>query len=284
MMALSMKDSQKLQKIGLFAFFLLVAALAIFPFYCLMLASFKPATELMRTGLNVKYEPELMTIINYKFLFSADGQRYLLWYRNSLVITLLQTVAALFFSSFVGYGLAIYKFRGRDLLFGLVLFTMMVPIEILLLPLYKLMIIFRLINTYWGVILPFAVPPFAIFFFRQYALGMPKDLLDAARIDGCTELGTYFRVMMPLMIPAFGAMAILQALFSWNNLLWPLIVLRTPEMFMLPMGLASLITPYGNNYMILMSGAVMAVLPLLILFLLFQKTFIAGLTIGAVKG
>ncbi len=283
-MAISMKQTQTLQKLVLFLFFLLVAIFAIFPFYCLMLASFKPTTELLRSGLNVKYQPELMTTINYKFLFSADGHRYLLWYRNSVIVTLLQTVVALFFSSFVGYGLAIYKFRGRDLLFGLVLFTMMVPIEILLLPLYKLMIIFRLINTYWGVLLPFIVPPFAIFFFRQYALGMPKDLLDAARIDGCTELGTYFRVMLPLMMPAFGAMAILQSLFSWNSLLWPLIVLRTPEMFTLPMGLASLLTPYGNNYMILMSGAVLAVLPLLILFLLFQKTFIAGLTIGAVKG
>jgi len=283
-MAVSMKHSQTLQKIGLLVFFALVAVFAIFPFYCLMLASFKPTTELLRSGLNVRYQPELMTTINYQFLFSEGGKRYLLWYRNSLVVTLLQTVGALFFSSFVGYGLAIYKFRGRDLLFGLVLFTMMVPIEILLLPLYKLMIIFKLINTYWGVLLPFIVPPFAIFFFRQYALGMPKDLLDAARIDGCTELGAYFRVMLPLMMPAFGAMAILQALFSWNSLLWPLIVLRTPEMFTLPMGLASLLTPYGNNYMILMSGAVLAVLPLLILFLLFQKTFIAGLTIGAVKG
>lgn len=285
-MAISMKQTQRLQQIGLFMFFLIVAVFAIFPFYCLMLSSFKPATELLRAGINVKYQPELMTTENYRYLFSSstEGKRYLLWYRNSLVVTAMQTVASLFFASFVGYGLAIYKFRGRNLLFGLVLFTMMVPIEILLLPLYKLMIIFRLINTYWGVLLPFIVPPFAIFFFRQYALGMPKDLLDAARIDGCTELGTYFRVMLPLMMPAFGAMAILQALFSWNNLLWPLIVLRTPEMFMLPMGLASLITPYGNNYMVLMSGAVLAVLPLLIIFLLFQKTFIAGLTIGAVKG
>jgi arabinosaccharide transport system permease protein len=128
------------------------------------------------------------------------------------------------------------------------------------------------------------VPPFAVFFFRQYAIGLPKELLDAARIDGCTEFGAYFRVMMPLMAPAFGAMAILQALFSWNNLLWPLIIVRTTEMFTLPIGLASLLTPYGNNYVLLMSGAVLAVLPILILFLLFQKAFIAGLTVGAVKG
>ena len=146
------------------------------------------------------------------------------------------------------------------------------------------MMAFRLLNTYAGIILPFIVVPFAVFFFRQYAIGLPMELLDAARIDGCTEFGSFFRVMLPLMAPAFGAMAILQALFSWNNVLWPLIVLRTPEMFTLPIGLSSLLTPYGNNYVLLISGAVLAVLPILALFLLFQRSFIAGLTIGAVKG
>lgn len=275
---------EKWQSAGLFLLFVIFAVLALFPFYCLFLASFKPATELLRSGLNIKLQPELLSLTNYRLIFLEDGKKYLYWYRNSLLVTALQTVTALFFSSFVGYGLAIYRFKGRNFLFGLVLFTMMIPIEILLLPLYKTMIAFRLINTYAGIFLPFMVTPFAVFFFRQYALGLPQDLLDAARIDGCTEFGAYFRVMMPLMMPAFGAMAILQALFSWNNLLWPLIVLRTSKMFTLPIGLASLLTPYGNNYMLLMSGAVLAVLPILFIFLLFQRTFIAGLTIGAVKG
>lgn len=276
--------SDRVQRVGLLLLFAILAVLALFPFYCLFLGSFKPTTELLRYGLNVKLQPELWSLENYKQLFTTEGTRYWYWYRNSLVLTTLQTVASLFFSAFVGYGLAIYQFKGRNLLFALVLFTMMIPLEILILPLYKTMIFFRLINTYTGVFLPFVVTPFAVFFFRQYALGLPKDLLDAARIDGCTEFGAYFRVMMPLMLPAFGAMAILQALFSWNSLLWPLIVLRTTEMFTLPIGLASLLSPYGNNYVMLMSGAVLSVLPILILFLLFQRAFMAGLTIGAVKG
>lgn len=276
--------SDNVRRVGLFILFMILAVLALFPFYCLLLGSLKPTTELLRHGLNVKLQPELWSLENYKHLFTTEGSRYWYWYRNSVVLTTMQTVASLFFSAFVGYGLAIYQFKGRNLLFGLVLFTMMIPLEILILPLYKTMIFFRLINTYSGVILPFVVTPFAVFFFRQYALGLPKDLLDAARIDGCTEFGAYFRVMMPLMLPAFGAMAILQALFSWNSLLWPLIVLRTTEMFTLPIGLASLLSPYGNNYMMLMSGAVLSVLPILLLFLLFQRAFMAGLTIGAVKG
>jgi arabinosaccharide transport system permease protein len=272
------------QRIGLLILFTLLAVLALFPFYCLFLGSFKPTTELLRRGLNVRLQPELWTLENYQHLFTEEGTRYWYWYRNSLVLTTLQTVTSLFFSAFVGYGLAIYQFKGRNLLFGLVLFTMMIPLEILILPLYKTMIFFRLINTYPGVFVPFMVMPFAVFFFRQYSLGLPKDLLDSARIDGCTEYGAFFRVMLPLMLPAFGAMAILQALFSWNSILWPLIVLRTTEMFTLPIGLASLLSPYGNNYVMLMSGAVLSVLPILILFLLFQKAFISGLTIGAIKG
>ena len=277
-------SSANRQKIILFIIFTLFAIMAVFPFYCLGLASLKPARELLRTGLNIKIEPEIMSLTNYRFIFSAEGIRYLYWYRNSLLVTAIQTVTTIFLSACVGYGLAIYKFKGRTVLFGLVLFTMMVPFEILILPLYQLMIVFRLLDTYAGIILPFMVTPFAVFFFRQYALGLPKELLDAARIDGCNEFRAFFQVMIPLMTPAFGALAILQALFSWNSVLWPLIVLRTPEMFTLPIGLASLLTPYGNNYVLLMSGAVLAVLPLLILFLLFQKAFISGLTVGAVKG
>ncbi len=180
--------------------------------------------------------------------------------------------------------MAAYKFAGRNTVFILVLFVLMVPIEMIMLPLYKMAIYMKLVNTYWGVIIPFAVSPFAVFFFRQYAVGIPKDFLDAGRIDGCSEYGIFFRIMVPLMAPAFGAMAILQALGNWNNFIWPLIVLRTKEMLTLPIGLSSLLTPYGNNYNILLSGCIVSVLPLLILFIVFQRYFISGLTVGGVKG
>ncbi|OUN01779.1 MAG: arabinose transporter permease, partial [Paenibacillaceae bacterium ZCTH02-B3] len=184
----------------------------------------------------------------------------------------------------VGYGLAKYQFRGRNAVFVLVLFVMMVPVEIIMLPLYKMAVTFRMLNTYWGVVIPFAVSPFIVFFFRQSAVSIPKDFMDAGRIDGCSEYGIFFRIMMPLMAPAFGAMAILAALSSWNNFIWPLIVLRTNDMFTLPIGLSSLLTPYGNNYNILLSGSIVSVLPLLILFILFQRYFISGLTVGGLKG
>lgn len=250
----------------------------------MVVSSFKPGTELVRNGINVYLQPDIMTWKNYLELFTGKEGIYLQWYKNSLLITFLQTAISVFCSAMVGYGLAVYPFKGRNLIFIAVLVVMMVPVEILILPLYKLSITLGIINTYAGVILPFAVPPVAVFFFRQFALGLPRDLLDAGRIDGCSEFGIYFKIMVPLMKPAFGAMVILQAMFSWNGFVWPLIALRSNDRLTLPIGLASLITPYGNNYDMLMPGAVLSVLPIVLVFIFNQRSFISGLTIGALKG
>lgn len=259
-----------------------IFALAPFVFYLEL--SFKPGVELIRNGINLNMQFDLMSLKNYELLYKGKEGIYLYWYRNSLVITALYTAISLFLTSMVGYGLAVYKFKGRNHIFIIVLIVMMIPVEILILPLFKLSMALKLINKYMGVILPFAVSPFAVFFFRQYTIGIPKDFLDSGRIDGCTEFGIYFKIMMPLMLPAFGAMTILLAMNSWNNFVWPLIVLRDNKMLTLPIGLASLITPYGNNYDLLIVGAVMSVIPIIIIFLFNQKAFITGLTVGGVKG
>ncbi len=260
------------------------AIVALAPFYFMTVASFKPGRELLRKGMNFSLPAELMTLENYALVFTGRDGVYLHWYKNSVLITLLFTVLSLVLTSMVGYGLAVYKFKGRNLIFTTVLVVMMIPVEILLIPLYKLTIFMRLVDTVWGVILPFIVSPFAIFFFRQYVTGISKDFRDAGRIDGCTEFGIYVKIMVPLMLPAFGAMTILQAMASWNNYMWPLIVLRSNESFTLPIGLNTLITPYGNSYDMLMPGALLSVLPMVIMYMLNQKAFISGLTIGGVKG
>jgi len=274
---------RRLASAALFILFVLLGLFAVSPIVTLIVASFKPAQEIMRYGLNLRLDWELLSLKNYAYLFS-DQSLYLTWYGNSLLITAVFTVLCLFFSSMVGYALAVYRFRFRNALFALVLVTMMIPLEIIILPLYKLSISLKLINNMWGVILPFMVAPLPIFFFRQYAGGLPKDFLDAARVDGCTEFGMFFRIMVPLMAPAFSSMFILQSLFSWNNFLWPLIVLRTNEQLTIPIGLATLLTPYGNNFDMLISGAVLAIVPILIVFLFFQKYFIEGMTAGGIKG
>ena len=277
------RKGKKLTSILLFLLFLVISVFALFPLFAIVLGSLKPSTEILRFGLNLKLQPELLSLNNYSFLFTGDTD-YFIWYKNSIVITIISTLSCLLLTSMVGYGLAVYNFKGKNVIFGLVLIVMMIPVEIIMLPLYKLTMSLGLMDTLLGAFLPFVVAPIPIFFFRQYASGLPKDLLDASRVDGCTEIGIYFRVMMPLMAPTFSSMAILQALGSWNNFLWPLIVLRSSENLTLPIGLSTLLTPYGNNYDVLIAGSVMAIFPVLILYIFFQRYFIEGMTAGGVKG
>src|SRR5690625_538580 len=259
----------------------LICLIALFPVFMLIISSFRPSYELMRTGISLVFDWSILNFQNYQYIFT-QAAGYWSWYLNSLIISAITIVLSLFFSAMVGYALAVYDFRGKNLFFIFVVFILMVPFEILMLPLFQMMINFQFVDTYVGVLLPMVVAPIAVFFFRQYAIGLPAELMDAARIDGATEYGIYFKVMLPLMIPSLGAMAILQGLGSWNNLLWPLIVLRSNDMFTLPIGLATLLTPYGNNYDVLIAGSVMTIIPIIILFIFFHRYFISGLTVGGV--
>ena len=268
----------------IFIICLVTAFFTLTPFLFMLVSSFKPGQELQRYGLNLKIDLKVMSPKNYLLLFTQNDSIYLRWYLNSAIIACVQTASSVILSSMVGYGLAVYRFKGQNLVFVLVLVLMMLPIEILLLPLYKLMIDIHLYNTYAGIILPYAVSPFAVFFFRQYTVGIPKDYVDAARIDGCGEFGIYARIMMPLMSPAIGAMVILLAMGSWNAFVWPMIVSGSRWMMTIPVGLQTMITPYGNNFDMLMPGAVLAVIPIAIIFLFMQSKFIDSLTIGGIKG
>ncbi len=279
-----MKKKKTFLSILATALMLIFAICALMPFFFLLISSFKPGSEMIRNGLQFKFDFENYSLVNYGLLTTDRDGMYIDWYKNSVIIMVLQVVVGLFLSSLVGYGLAKYRFKGRNLIFVLVLLVMMVPVEILILPLYKQINTFGMINTYAGVILPFVVPATGVFFFRQFAIGLPTEIMESGRIDGCGEFSIFFKLMMPLMLPAYGAMTILLSMNSWNAMVWPMIVLRTTEMQTLPLGLQSLLTPYGNNYDLLLSGAVMSVLPIMVVFLLNQKTFIAGMSAGSVKG
>ena len=265
--------------------FLTILALAfLFPVYSLVMSSFRPGRDLIRYGITFKgLWPEKFDLKNFVGLVTSRDGIYLKWFRNSVLLSVMQTILSLGFSSFAGYGLGVYRFKGRNVLMVLVLFVMMVPLQILILPLFKLTAVLGGMNRYWGVLLPFMVSPFAIFFFRQYALGIPKDYIDAGRIDGLGEFSIFFRLTAPLMLPAYGAMAILMAQQSWNNFLWPLIVMSTGNKFTLPVGLSSLLTPYGNNYDMLIAGSCAASIPIILLFFFFQRFFISGIRAGGLK-
>jgi arabinosaccharide transport system permease protein len=177
-----------------------------------------------------------------------------------------------------------YNFRFKSFMFILVLVLMTIPFEMLMLPLYVQVNAMGMADNYAAILLPFLAQASTIFFFRQFMVGLPHEILEAGRVDGVTEFGIFFRLIMPLLKPAMAAMAILNGMASWNNFLWPLLVLRSPEKYTLPIGLNTLMTPYGNNYSLLIVGAFFSLIPILLLFLAFQRFFIEGMTAGAVKG
>lgn len=278
-------------RIFLLLFFTGMAILVMIPLYAMLLNSFKGGTEMWRNGLNLRLEPEKLQLDSWRYLFTGitpEGEylphSYFAWFKNSLFLTVVQTVLGLFISALVAYGFAMYNFKGKNFLFICVLMVMMVPFEILMLPMYIQANSMGLLDSYWGIILPFMANTSAIFFFRQFLTGVPGDLLNAARVDGCTEYGIFFRVVLPIMAPAMSSMAVLIGMGSWNNLLWPMLVITSMSKYTLPLGLNTLFTPYGNNYDLMICGSVFAILPILLLFLFAQKYIIEGMTAGSVKG
>ena len=218
-------------------------------------------------GMSLNLDFSKMHLDNYKYLFSGneDSRKYFMWYKNSLILTLITVVLTLLVCYFIAYGLTMYKFKLQGFLFFLVIATMCVPFEILMLPLYNEVTSLGIINTRAGVILPGLCGASTIFFFKQYMQSLPKELLDAGRIDGCTEYGISVKIMMPITKPAFASMAILCAMGSWNNMLWPMLVFRDTSKFTLQIGLNTLLTPYGNNYNLLIAGSMFGILPILII-------------------
>ena len=273
-----------LAKILAYLLFILVALFILLPLWALFLATFKDGNDMIQHGLNLSINFSELHVKNYSMLFSADASRYWVWYRNSILLTLIQVPLTLLISACVAYGFAGYEFRGKNFLFLFVLIIMSVPFEILMLPLYQQINGMNLNDSYFAILLPFLAHASTIFFFRQYISGIPRALCEAGRIDGVSEYGIFFRLILPLMKPSFAAMAILNGMTSWNNFLWPLLALRSEEKYTLPIGLNTLITPYGNNYDLLIVGSFFSIVPIVMLFLFFQKYFIEGMTAGAVKG
>ena len=271
-------------KILIFMFFFLMSVILLIPFYSLIISTFKDGAAVIGKGMDVSINLSEMSFKNYILVFTTESSRYFTWFFNSMFLTIAQVALQLFISAFVSYGFAMYDFKGKNFLFICVLFVMMVPFEILMLPLYSQINNMHLTNSYAGIILPSIANAGTIFFFRQYLSGIPRDLVEAGRIDGASEYGIFFRIILPIMKPSFAAMAILNTMGSWNNLLWPLLVLKSSGKFTLPIGLNTLMTPYGNNYNLLFVGSFIMILPIFILFLCFQKYFVDGMTAGAVKG
>lgn len=221
---------------------------------------------------------------NFKALFTMPNFPFALFVLNSAFVTGAIVILQLFFSSLAGHALAKFEFKGKSLITLLMLVTLMIPNQVLMAPLYEQIYRLGLMDTQWGLIIPGAVSVFGIFLFRQAILQVPDEMLHAARIDGADEFRIYWDVVMPVVRPMVGAFCLISFMGAWNSFLWPQIVLHSTGNFTLPIGLNNLINPQTQQYGPLMAGTLLSILPVVVLFLLLQKEFIAGLTSGAVKG
>jgi multiple sugar transport system permease protein len=264
-----------------FVLFVLGLVLVAGPFLWMVASSFKDSQELHA------FPPTLLpvrpTLDNYVTLFQKLN--FPLFFFNSLIVALFVVGANLLFCSMLGYALAKLHFGGRDQIFLIVMATLMVPSTVTLVPLFVLMSSLGLVNSYPALILPFAAGPFGVFLMRQFMLGVPDDLLEAARIDGASELGIFFRVVFPISYAPLATLGILTFLSSWNNFLWPLVVSSSERMYTLPVAVATFaIGQNATDYGLLMAGSTVLVLPVVLVFLALQRYFQPGIATTGLKG
>ena len=255
------------------------AALSLMPLYWMISISFMNVVALLRMPPKLFPDPFILT--NYQRLLSLS--RLPRWELNSAIIALINTSISLFVSSFYGYIFAKKRFPGQEAFFWVLISTMMIPFQVTVIPIFLMFRQFRMVNTYWALVVPGMFSAYGVFLMRQVMKTLPSELMDAARIDGCREFDIYWRIMLPLAQAGLAVLGIFTFVGNWNDFFWPLVVLNKVEMYTLPVGLPTLQgqwTDYGR----LMAGATLAALPTVVIFLAFQRYFLQGITIGAVKG
>ena len=272
-----------------YAVLVVAAFFTLIPFAWLLCAAFKTNADVFASHFLPRGEGflgvawERLTVVNFIRLFTELGIGRAM--ANSIFLSATAALVATFFSAMAGYALACFRFAGRDQVLSLVLAALVIPGSLLMAPGYKLLYDLGLLNSYAGLLLPGVAPAFGVFLFRQSMVNsVPHSLLESARIDGAGEFRIFFTIVLPLVRPMIGAYLMIVFLGSWNNFIGPQIVLQDPERFPLSVAINQLRGLYGTDYGLIMSGTLVSIAPVLALFLLLQKEFIAGLTSGAVKG
>lgn len=253
---------------------------AMFPLFWMVSASFMTRGE--ATSLPPHVIPHAFTLVHYRELFERlnIGRAFL----SSTIVAVMVTAFSVLLNSMAGYAFAKLRFGGRDRLFGLLLMGIVIPPQVGMLPLFLFLKKLHLVNTWWGVALPSFATVFGIFLIRQFMMSVPQELIEAARIDGASELRIYWSVVMPLARPILATLATFMFMTAWNDFMWPLIVLSDQTRYTLPVALANLSGEHAQDVELMMAGSVVTVIPVLILFVLLQRYYIAGLMAGSVKG
>ncbi|WP_247047170.1 carbohydrate ABC transporter permease [Arthrobacter rhizosphaerae] len=255
------------------------ALVALVPIVWLVLGSFKTPTELSaRPPLLL---PESWGISNYTdALTRFDFTTYLF---NSTVVTIAATVLTLAINSMAAYALAKYNFRGKNGLFLLTLATIMIPLQVILIPVYQVVASLGMVNTLWGLIIPAAATPTGVFILRQYMLSIPDELIEAARVDGSGEFRTFIQIVLPMCRPALAVVAILSIMWRWNDFLWPLVVAQSETVYTLPVALARFTAEETVPFNLIIAMSVVSILPVIILFLFFQRQIVTGIANTGIK-
>ena len=250
----------------------------VIPFVWMIATSLKPAKEVF-LGY---FFPMAPTLENYVLVLNKVP--FARWYLNSLVVATCTTLSVAFFDSLTGFVLAKYEFPGKNVIFVFILSTLMVPTEMLVIPWFILSNNLNWVDTYWGIMFPGVITAFGTFLMKQFMEGVPSELLDAARMDGVSEFGLFWRIALPLVKPALAALCIFTFLGNWNAFLWPVIITEKMDMRTVPVGLSFFSGEAGSSWELIMAGASMATVPVLIVFLFFQRQIIKGIALTGLKG
>lgn len=267
--------------VGLYAVLVAIALIMVFPMLWLVSTSFKGPTENLLAN-PPQFIPRHPTLDNYRQVWQANpfGQ----YFFNSTVVAVLTVVINLVTCSLAAYPLARLSFRGRETILALIVSTIMIPFQVVMIPLYILAVNLGLRNTYLGLILPYLASAFGIFLMRQAFQGVPKELEEAARMDGCSDLGIWWNVMLPATRPALVTLGIFVFIGTWSEFLWPLILLDRPERYTLPLGVARLAGSFSLDWRLIAAGSVLSVLPAIAVFVLLQRYIVPTETGSGVKG
>ncbi len=269
----SLEASQKRMTVLTYAALILGALIMIFPFVWMILTSLKTVPESMQVPPTI-FPKEMITS---NFGDAMKSLPFLKLYLNTGLLIFFRVICAVAFSSMAGYAFAMLNFRGKKLLFGIVLVQMSLPSQIFIIPQYQMVAKMGMANTIFALVFPGIVSAFGVFFLRQTYLGIPKEIGEAAYLDGCNQWQTFYKVMFPLTGTSVAALTIFTAVFAYSDLMWPLVVNSDLNMMTLSSGLATLRGQFSTNFPILMAGSLLAMLPMVILYLIFQRQFIEGI-------
>ena len=269
----SLEASQKRMTMITYAALIIGALIMVFPFVWMILTSLKSVPESMKVPPTI-FPQEVITT---NFGDAMKSLPFLKLYLNTGLMIFFRVICAVAFSSMAGYAFAMLEFRGKKLLFGVVLVQMSLPSQIFIIPQYQMVAKMGLANSIFALVFPGIVSAFGVFFLRQTYMGIPKEIGEAAYLDGCNQWQTFYKVMFPLTGTSVAALTIFTAVFAYSDLMWPLVVNSDLNMMTLSSGLATLRGQFSTNFPILMAGSLLAMLPMVILYLIFQKQFIEGI-------